>query len=137
MVGKVSYKRSMALILSVLLSPAAVADSWVMSIPYAVSDEQVYKVRIERIDGISVTKALRYRVAAGEHTVTVSPLVDIEWSPDLAENPSENPRTKNLRLVVRQGKTYQLAVKVNTRASVESQMDQSYWSPYVYAIIED
>jgi hypothetical protein len=108
-----------------------------MSIPYALSAEHVYKVRIERIDGMKVTNALRYPLSVGEHTVTLSPLLDVEWSPDLVENPGENPQSKDLILTIKQGKTYQLAVKIDVEASIESQLDQSYWSPYVYAILED
>lgn len=115
----------------------AAADSWVMSIPYALSSEHVYKVRIERIDGKEVANALRYSLAAGEHTVTVSPLLDVEWSPDLVENPRDNPLSKDIKLTLKQGKTYQLAVKVDVEASIESQLDQSYWSPFVYAVQED
>ena len=115
----------------------AAADSWVMSIPYALSSEHVYKVRIERIDGMNVTHALRYPLAAGEHTVTVSPLLDVEWSPDLVENPQDNRRSKDLKLTIKPGKTYHLAVKVDIDASIESQLDQTYWSPFVYAVIED
>lgn len=109
-----------------------------MSIPYALSSERVYKVRIERIDGMSVTThALRYPLAAGEHTVTISPLLDVEWSPDLIEDPRESPQTKDLNITIKQGKTYQLAVKINVEASIESQLDQSYWTPFVYAVLED
>lgn len=86
---------------------------------------------------MNVTRALRYPLAAGEHTVTVSPLLDVEWSPDLDENPRDKPRSKDLKLTVKQGKTYQLAVKVDIDASIESQLDQSYWSPFVYAVLED
>lgn len=127
----------MALLLGLPISSVSAADAWVTSIPYALSSEHVYKVRIERIDGTNVTNAVRYPLAAGEHTITVSPLLDVEWSPDLIENPQGNPRNKNLKLTLKPGKTYQLAVKVDINASIESQFDQSYWSPFVYAVLED
>ena len=100
-----SCKRIIALLLGLSISSVAAADSWVMSIPYALSSEHVYKVRIERIDGKEVANALRYSLAVGEHTVTVSPLLDVEWSPDLVENPRDNPRSKDLKLTLKQGKT--------------------------------
>jgi hypothetical protein len=131
-------KRFIALLLGLSVSSVAVADSWVMSIPYALSSERVYKVRIERIDGMNVTTdALRYPLAAGDHTLTISPLLDVEWSPDLVEDPRKNPQSKDLTITVKHGKTYQLAVKVNVEASIESQLDQSYWTPFVYAVLED
>lgn len=108
-----------------------------MSIPHALSAEHIYKVRIERIDGIKVTNALHYPLAAGEHTITIRPLLDVEWSPDLVENPRENPQSKDLNITIKQGKTYQIAVKVDVEASIESQLDQSYWTPFVYAVLED
>ena len=108
-----------------------------MSIPYALSSEHVYKARIERIDGKKVTAAVRYALTPGEHTVTVSPLLDVEWSPDLVENPESRLRTRDLKLNMESGKTYQLAVKVDVEASIESQLDQSYWSPFVYTVLED
>ena len=108
-----------------------------MSIPYALSSEHIYKVRIEGIDGKKATTAVRYKLAPGEHTVTVSPLLDVEWSPDLLENPESRLRTRDLKLNMESGKTYQLAVKVDVEASVESQLDQSYWSPFVFTILED
>jgi len=127
----------MVLLISLSLSTAASADAWLMSIPYALSSEHVYKARIERIDGATVTEAVRYSLSSGEHTVTVSPLLDIEWSPDLVENPHEKRFSKDLKLTIKQGKTYQLAVKVDIEASVESQLDQSFWTPFVYAVLED
>ena len=130
-------KQLIVLIFTLFLPSLAAAGSWVMSIPYALSAKHVYKVRIEAIDGRSVTNAVRYPLTAGEHTVTVSPLLDVEWSPDLVEDTHGNPRSKDLKLTVRHGNTYQLAVKVDIEASAESQLDQSFWSPFVYAIQED
>jgi hypothetical protein len=129
--------RFIVIFLGLSISSVAAADSWVMSIPYALSAEHIYKVRIERIDGINVNKALRYPLAAGEHTITVSPLLDVEWSPDLVENPHNSPRSKDLKLTIKQGKTYKIAAKVDFEASIESQLDQSYWSPFVYSVLED
>ena len=134
---KVFCKRFIVLFLGLSISSVAAADSSVMSIPYALSSQHVYKVRIERIDGMTVKNALRYPLAAGEHTVTVSPLLDVEWSPDLVENPQDNPRSKDLKLTIKAGKTYHLAAKVDINASIESQLDQTYWSPFVYAVLED
>ena len=129
--------RLITVLLFLSFSPLAAADSWVMSIPYALSEEHVYKVRIERIDGMKVAPAVRHAVTPGEHTVTVSPLLDVEWSPDLVENPRRVPNYKELKLTVKPGNSYNLAVKVDVQASVESQLDQSYWWPFVYAVVEN
>lgn len=108
-----------------------------MSIPYALSSEQIYKVRIEQIDGVTVEEAIRYRLSAGEHTITLSHLLDVEWSPNLVETPSRNHRVKEFILNVDADKTYQLAVKIDLNAAAESQLDQSFWTPFVYRILDN
>ncbi|MFC1689367.1 hypothetical protein ACFL07_06905 [Pseudomonadota bacterium] len=137
MIGKMPGKPLIVLLFCLSVSSLAAADSWVMSIPYAISAEHIYKVRIEKINGKDVNKALRYPLAAGEHTLTVSPLLDIEWSPDLVEDPDTNPRNKEFKLIVTPGKTYQIAVRVDLEAGIESQLDQSYWMPFVYETLDD
>ena len=127
------------LLLLLLLSPSSHAadESWLMSIPYALSSEQIYKVRIEQIDGVTVEEAVRYRLSSGEHTITLSHLLDVEWSPDLVETPGRNHRVKQFILTVDADKTYQLAVKIDLNAAAESQLDQSFWTPFVYRILDN
>ena len=56
-------------VLLLLCSPLPAADqSRLMSIPYAVSTEHVYKVVIESIDGRAQESAVNYPLSAGEHT---------------------------------------------------------------------
>jgi hypothetical protein len=129
--------RHLIILLVSFSSPLVAADeSWLMSIPYALSSEQVYKVRIERIDGVAVDEAIRYSIIPGEHSVTLSHLLDVEWSPDLVENPGRNYRVKDFTLNITLGKTYQLAVKVDINATAESQLDQSFWTPFIYRVLE-
>ena len=132
------YQKIIFLVFAGLISTGLAAEpSWLMSIPYALSSEHIYKIRIEQIDGITVPDAVRYPVAAGEHTLTVSHKLDVEWSPDLLESTTSAGHTKEFTLIVGAGKTYQLGVKVDIHAAAESQVDQSFWTPFVYRTLED
>jgi hypothetical protein len=134
-----SMKRRTAWILA--LSLAALASSpcfaaewaWVMSIPHALSDEHVYKVKLLEIDGAPQKELIRYPVAAGSHTVTVELMLDVEWEPDLTES-VRAPAVKQLALEAVAGKSYLLAARVDVEAPAEAQLDQSYWEPVVYAV---
>ena len=120
-----------------LSSPALAADqSWLMSIPYAVSSANLYKVVIESIDDKAVASDVRYSLAAGDHKITVSLKLDVQWSPDLEER-SGQTRHKLLIVATEPGKTYQIAARVDMGAAVESQLDDSYWEPFVYKILSD
>ena len=67
-------------LLLLLSSPLPAANqSWLMSIPYAVSSEHIYKVVIESIDGRDQESAVSYPLSAGDHTITVSLQLDVEW----------------------------------------------------------
>jgi len=132
-----SIRLKFLLLLFLSSSSHAADESWLMSIPYALSSEQVYKVRIERIDGVKVEEAVRYPLTAGEHTVTLSHLLDVEWSPDLVETPHRNHQVKEFILNVDPDKTYQLAVKIDINAVAESQLDQSFWTPFLYRVLDN
>jgi hypothetical protein len=115
-------------------TPCPAAEwAWVMSIPHALSDEHVYKVKLLDIDGTPQKELIRYPVAAGSHTVTVELMLDVEWEPDLTES-VRAPAVKQLVLEVVAGKSYLLAARVDIDAPAEAQLDQSYWEPVVYAV---
>ena len=120
-----------------LSSPVPAADqSWLMSIPYAVSSEHIYKVVIVSIDGQPGKSAIRYPLVAGEHTIMVSLQLDVEWSPDLVETPGQSHH-KQLKVSAEGGKTYQVAGRLDIDAPAESQLDGSFWEPFVYRILND
>ena len=125
-------------VLLLLLSlPLPAADqSRLMSIPYAVSTEHIYKVVIESIDGRAQESAVNYPLSAGEHTITVSLQLDVEWSPDLVETPGQLHH-KQLTISAEGGKTYQVAGHLDITAPAESQLDGSFWEPIVYRILND
>lgn len=106
---------------------------WVLSIPYALSQEQIYKVRLLDIDGAPQKELIRYAVAPGKHTFTVQMMLDIDWEPDLSAS-ARQPPVKRITLDVERGRTYQLAARVDIDAPVEAQLDQSYWEPFVYRV---
>ena len=117
-----------------LAAPARGQDwGWVLSIPYALSQEQIYKVRLLDIDGAPQKELLRYAVAPGEHTLTVQMMLDVEWEPDLSES-ARQPPVKRITLNVERGRTYQLAARVDIEAPIEAQLDQSYWEPFLYRV---
>lgn len=126
-------------VLSVFLTlastpPARAQDwSWVMSIPYAMSGEQIYKIRLLEIDGEPQQELLRYAVDAGERTFTVRMMLDVEWEPDLSAS-GPRPPIKQITVRVESGKTYHLAARVDIDAPIEAQLDQSYWEPIVYRV---
>ena len=124
------------LFLPLCSSVPAADQSWLMSIPSAISSEHIYKVVIEGIDGQTSDNATRYPLAAGEHTIMVSLQLDVEWSPDLVETPGQF-QLKQLRISAEDGKTYQVAGRLDINAPAESQLDGSFWEPIVYRIISD
>ncbi|NNK37210.1 MAG: hypothetical protein HKP03_01910, partial [Xanthomonadales bacterium] len=91
-------------------APALLAaeQAWVMSIPHALSGQQVYKVRILAIDGQTQSEVFQYAVAPGARRITVELMLDVEWEPDLVEG-ERPPAVKEFELEVKAGKTYQLA----------------------------
>ena len=124
-------------VLLLLSLPLPAADqSRLMSIPYAVSTEHIYKVVIESIDGRAQESAVNYPLSAGEHTITVSLQLDVEWSPDLVETPGQLHH-KQLKISAEGGKTYQVAGHLDITAPAESQLDGSFWEPIVYRILND
>ena len=124
-------------LLLLLSSPLPAANqSWLMSIPYAVSSEHIYKVVIESIDGRDQESAMSYPLSAGDHTITVSLQLDVEWSPDLVETPGQFHH-KRLDISAEAGKTYQVAGHLDITAPAESQLDGSFWKPIIYRILND
>lgn len=113
---------------------AQAADwGWVMSVPHALSGDNVYKVRILEIDGEPQKELIRYAVPGGDHTVKVRMLLQVQWEPEFAEAPS-GPGVKELEIEVEPGRSYYLAARVDPNAPIESQLDRSYWKPFVYRV---
>ena len=113
-------------------TPVFAADgAYVMSLPYAVSEENIYKVRIEKIDGLDQKPATRYRVSTGHHVLTVNLMLDVYWTPDLT---GSQPRThtKNFDVTIEDDTTYQIGAKIDVNAPLESQLDGSFWEPILY-----
>jgi hypothetical protein len=107
--------------------------AWLLSIPSARSAEQVYKIRVLSIDGAPQQELIRYPVTGGAHTLELQLLLDLEWEPDLTEGQHGLP-VKELKLETEVGRTYLLAGRVDPDAPAESQLDQSFWQPVVYAV---
>jgi len=117
-----------------MAQPSLAADwAWILSVPHALSGENVYKVRILEIDGEPQKELIRYAVPQGKHTVKVRMLLQVRWDPEFAEAPT-GPGVKQMELEVEAGHSYLLAARVDPQAPVESQLDQSYWEPFVYRV---
>jgi hypothetical protein len=106
---------------------------WVLSVPHALSGDHVYKVRVLEIDGEPQKELIRYAVPGGNHTVKVRMLLQVQWEPEFAEAPS-GPGVKDLEIEVEPGRSYYLAARVDPNAPIESQLDRSYWKPFVYRV---
>ena len=129
-------KRAILLMLALVAAGAsgslqAEAQAWVMSIPHALSSQNIYKVQLLSIDGEIRPNTIQYPVDAGEHTIELELMLDIEWEPDLLEG-ERPPQIKRLELLAEAGKSYWLAARVDVDAPAESQLDQSWWELFVY-----
>jgi hypothetical protein len=108
----------------------------VMSVPYAVSKENIYKVTIVEIDGVAPEAAMNYHLPSGEHVIKVSLMLKVEWTPKLAE-PSKSVYEKEIVLNIDSGTGYQIGARLDVDAPVESQLDGSFWEPIVYRKFSD
>ncbi len=124
------------LFLALCSSVPAADQSWLMSIPHAISSKHIYKVVIESIDGQISDNATRYPLSAGENTIMVSLQLDVEWSPDLVESPGQL-RHKQLSILAEGGKTYPVAGRLDISAPAESQLDDSFWKPVIYRTLRN
>ena len=102
-----------------------------MSLPYALSEENIYKVIIEKIDGEDQLPATTYRVSTGSHVLSVNLMLDVHWTPNLT-GPQATTHTKRFNVTIEDGMTYQIAAKVDVDAPLESQLDGSFWEPILW-----
>lgn len=126
---------SLALLIYLPIMPilGASESAWVMSIPHALSGQHVYKVKILAIDGEAQPEVFQYSLSPGKHRIKLELMLDVEWEPDLAES-ERPPAHKIFELDAEQGKSYQLAARVNIDAPAEAQLDQSYWEVFIYRV---
>ena len=120
-------------LVTVFLHAVVHADgqSLVMSIPHAISNDHIYKVRIDEIDGVPQQAALNYPLSTGEHVIKVSIMLNLEWTPKL-EGASATAHQKEIVLNVGAGTRYRISAQLDIDAPIESQLDGSYWEPIVY-----
>ena len=118
------------------VSAHADGEAWVMSIPYAISKDHIYKVNLRKIDDLNTEPATKYRLNPGQHVISVSLLLVVEWDPTL-EDGSKSGQEKDFVLDVKTGTTYQIGARLNPEAPVESQLDGSYWTPILYRAYAD
>jgi hypothetical protein len=114
----------------------ASGEAYVMSLPYAISEENIYKVRIEKIDDRVQSPRTRYPLNIGSHVVTVSLMLVVDWSPKI-EGAGETLIQKQITLDVEYGMTYQIGARVDIDAEAESQLDGSFWEPFIYKSFEN
>jgi hypothetical protein len=129
---RISY--AIAGLAAVLLQTAVIADgqSLVMSIPHAISNDHIYKVTIDEIDGVPQEAALNYPLSAGEHVIKVSIMLNLEWTPKL-EGASPTVHEKKIVLDVEADTKYQIGARLDIDAPIESQLDGSYWEPVLFS----
>jgi hypothetical protein len=129
---RMSY--AIAGLVTVLLHAVVYADgqNLVMSIPHATSNDHIYKVTIDEIDGVAQATALNYPLSNGEHVIKVSIMLNLEWTPKL-EGASATAQQKEIVLNVEAGTSYRIGAQLDIDAPIESQLDGSYWEPIVYS----
>jgi len=125
-------------LLMALLNFDLLADmqAQVMSIPHAISAENIYKVTIVEIDGGAVEPARNYLLATGERTIKVRIMLKVEWSPILP-GATDSVREKEIVLKLEAKTSYQIGAKLDINAAIESQLDGSYWEPILYRKFSD
>ena len=111
-------------------------EAYVMSLPYALSEENIYKVRIEKIDDRVQAPRTSYPLDRGSHVVTVSLMLVVDWSP-IIEGAGETLIQKQITVDVENGMTYQIGARVDIDAEAKSQLDGSYWEPFIYRSFEN
>ncbi|MEE8339112.1 MAG: hypothetical protein V3R56_03140 [Xanthomonadales bacterium] len=104
-----------------------------MSLPYAISEENIYKVSIEKIDGREQQPATRYPLSIGKHVITIKLMLNVYWTPNLGGS-KEITHTKKFNVTIEDGTTYQIGAKVDIDAPIESQLDGSFWQPILYSV---
>ena len=109
----------------------AAESGYIMSMPYAISAENIYKVRIVKIDGQDQQPATRYRVSTGSHVLTVNLMLDVYWTPNLTGSQTST-HSKTFNVTIEDDTTYQVGAKVDVDAPLESQLDGSFWEPILY-----
>ena len=109
----------------------AAERAYVMSIPYALSDNGIYKVGIVEIDGEVPRHSIKHPVNRGEHTVTVGLVLEVKWTPNLT-GPQEKTFLKKIDLTIEDDMNYEIGAEVNVDAPLESQLDGSFWEPILY-----
>jgi hypothetical protein len=126
------WKATVFLLCLLLIGEVAAAeDGALSSIPHAISDRGIYKVRILEIDSVAVGPRTKYRLDAGPHTVTVELLLELEWSLDQRTQPEMN-NLRDIRLEILPGKHYQLAARVDVNAPADDLAKGTFWSVIVY-----
>jgi hypothetical protein len=90
-------------------------------------EQQFYRLVVTHLDGQPVISKPNYQLPPGEHSFTVSELID---SPELKVRLSART-PKELKLQVEAGQRYHLAAKFNTDRRYTGK-DTDYWEPVVW-----
>jgi hypothetical protein len=96
-----------------------------------VHSDQVYRVNIYKVDGKQFD-AREYKLAAGEHTIGVTLVLETQWTPKLTRIAGSGTYEQEITFTVEDGVTYELGGKVDPDASDEAQQDGAFWKPIVY-----
>ena len=118
-------------LLSANFEISAADEAWIMSIPHAISAENIYKVAIREIDGEPVHPGKSYAISPGAHQISLRMMLKVEWDPVLPDAPKVTP-DQVMTIEVRPGVSYQLAARFDPDAPLDSQLDGSYWKPFIY-----
>ena len=121
-----------ALGLAAWCGPVTAAEhGWITSVPAPVLQDNIFPVNIQRINGRQPIDAAQYRVDTGEITVRVSVVMNPTLTPKL-RIANDEISTKEFKMTVESGTTYQIGGRIDPNASNEAQRDGSFWEPVIY-----
>ena len=129
------------LIILIMVCAGLIPAAWgqqssrIMSLPHAISGENLYKVRIERIDGLSVPDRRYHDLAPGAHEIEVSLLLEVVWESNESVEP-DSAAAHQMKLTLEGGKRYQVAGRVYQEASPEEVSAGQFWEAFVYRVDE-
>jgi len=126
---------TVSMIVAMLFCNLAVAKDhgFVTTLWKGIPSKSIFRVNIEKIDGKDANSAVNKQVKAGEHKIEVSLVFDTNWATGMSTTLDEI-YYKTMSFEVEAGKTYTLASKVNTHATVEQQRDGSFWDPVIFKV---
>lgn len=105
-------------------------EGHIQSIAKVNTEEQIYRVNIQRINGRQPPTHQSYAVDPGQATIRVSLILEAQWAPKL-KRIQNDIFSQEFKMNIEPGATYLIGGKVNPDASHEEQDAGTFWHPTV------